>query len=80
MYLFKVQGMIFNVLIIIDCFSIINYKKFISHFEMFKIHVHSKTIIPWFYSVIEIMHISRILNQQNTLHHFINYRLIFSNM
>jgi len=72
--------MIFNVLIIIDCFSIISYKKFISRFEMFKIHVRSKTIIPWFYSVIEIMHISRILNQQSTLHHSINYQLIFSNM
>jgi hypothetical protein len=47
---------------------------------MFKIHVCSKTIIPLFYSVIEIIRISRILNQQSTLHHSINYQLAFSNM
>jgi hypothetical protein len=59
---------------------VINYKFFISYLKLFKIHVCSKTIIPIFYSVIEIMHISRILNQQNTLHHFINYQLAFLNM
>jgi hypothetical protein len=47
---------------------------------MFKIHVRGKTIIPFFYNVTEIMHISRILNQQSTLHHFINYKLVFLNM
>jgi hypothetical protein len=72
--------MIFNALKIIDLFLVISYKFFISHLKMFKIHVCSKIIIPLFYSVIEIMHISRILNQQNTLHHFINYKLVFLNM
>jgi hypothetical protein len=47
---------------------------------MFKIHVLRKTIIPLFYNVIEIMHISKLLNQQSTLHHFINYELTFSNV
>jgi hypothetical protein len=45
--------MIFSVLIIINCFSVISYKFCISHLEMFKIHDHSKTIIPWLYSVIK---------------------------
>jgi len=72
--------MIFNVLIITDYFLVISYKFFISHLEMLKIHVHNKKIIPWFYSVIEIMYISRILNQQSTLHNSINYQLVFSNM
>jgi len=34
---------------------------------MFKIHVCSKTIVPLFYIVIEIMHISRLLNQHKKL-------------
>jgi len=72
--------MIFNVSKIIDIFLVISYNIFISHLEMFKIHVRSKTIIPLFYSVIEIMHISRILNQQSKLHHSINYQLAFLNM
>jgi hypothetical protein len=55
--------MIFNVLKIIDCFLVISYKLFTSHLKMFKIHVHNKTIIPLFYIVIEIMQISRLLNQ-----------------
>jgi hypothetical protein len=66
-------GMIFNDLKILDFFLVISYKFLISHLKMFKIHVCSKTIIPLFYSVIDIMHISRILNQQSTLHHSINY-------
>jgi hypothetical protein len=65
--------MLFNVLKTINYVLVISYKFSISHLKMFKIHVHSKTIIPLFYSVIEIMHILRILNQQNTLHYFINY-------
>ncbi len=52
------------VLKILNFFLVINYKKIISHLEMFKIHVHGKTMIPLFYSVIEIMHISRIVNNK----------------
>jgi hypothetical protein len=48
-------------------FLVTNYKLFTSHLKLFKIHVHSKTIIPLFYIVIEIMHISRLLNQRKNL-------------
>jgi hypothetical protein len=41
---------------------------------MFKIHVHSKTIIPFFNIFIEIMHISRLLNQHKKLASF--YQLL----
>ncbi len=68
--------MIFNVLIVIDYFlSLVTNSLF--QIWKSKFHVRSKTIIQLFYNVIEIMHISRILNQQSTLHHFINYQLAF---
>jgi hypothetical protein len=41
---------------------------------MFKIHVCNKTIIPLFYIVIQIMHISRLLNQLKKLESF--YQLL----
>jgi hypothetical protein len=41
---------------------------------MFKIHVHSKIIIPFFYIVIEIMHISKLLNRHKKLASF--YQLL----
>jgi hypothetical protein len=59
--------MIFNVLKTIDCFVVISYKFFTSHLKMFKIHVHTKTIIPLFCIAIEIMHISRLLNQHKKI-------------
>jgi hypothetical protein len=50
------------------------FRFFTSHLKMFKIHVHSKKIIPLFYIFIEIMHISRLLDQHKILaHHYINY-------
>jgi hypothetical protein len=66
--------MIFNALKIIDYVLVISYKFFTSHLTMFKIHVHSKIIIPLFYFVIDVMHISRLLNQHKTLASF--YQLL----
>jgi hypothetical protein len=71
--------MIFNVLKIIDCFLVISYKFFIFYLKMFKIHVHNKTSIPFFYIVIQIMHISRLLNQHKKLKTFY-YWLTFLNL
>jgi hypothetical protein len=63
--------MIFSVLIIIDCFSVISSKFCISHLQMFRIHDYNKTIIPLFYIVIQIMHISILLNQHKNLKYYI---------
>jgi hypothetical protein len=59
--------MILNVLKIIDCFLLISYKFFILYLKMFKIHVHNNKNIPLFYIVIQIMHISILLNQHKNL-------------
>jgi hypothetical protein len=68
--------MIFNALKIIDCVLVISYKFFISHLKFFKTHVHSKIIIPLFLIVIEMMHISRLLNQHKKLASF--YQLLIN--